>query len=98
LFHLVCPVADKTEGNFRFVKRRPAPTAQIVRAALIQINGWPKPPGPHTPRRPLDTDMMAQRTVVIVVDDDPSLLKSVARPLARHGIDSRTFSSVEALL
>jgi FixJ family two-component response regulator len=42
--------------------------------------------------------MMAQRTVVIVVDDDPSLLKSVARLLAHNGIDSRTFSSAEALL
>jgi hypothetical protein len=29
----------------------------------------------------LDTDMMAQRTVVIVVDDDAGLLKSVARLL-----------------
>jgi FixJ family two-component response regulator len=42
--------------------------------------------------------MMAQRTVVIVVDDDPALLKSVARLLAHHGIESRTFSSAEALL
>ena len=42
--------------------------------------------------------MMAQRTVVIVVDDDPGLLKSVARLLAHHGIDSRTFASAEALL
>jgi FixJ family two-component response regulator len=41
---------------------------------------------------------MAQRTVVIVVDDDPGLLKSLARLLAHHGIDSRTFSSAEALL
>ncbi|MCK1677756.1 response regulator [Bradyrhizobium sp. 150] len=42
--------------------------------------------------------MMAQRTVVIVVDDDPSHLKSVARLLAHHGIDSHTFASAEALL
>ena len=42
--------------------------------------------------------MMAQPTVVIVVDDDPSILKSVARLLAHHGIDSRTFASAEALL
>ena len=40
----------------------------------------------------LDTDMMAQPTVVIVVDDHASLLKSVARLLAHHGIDSRTFA------
>jgi FixJ family two-component response regulator len=46
----------------------------------------------------LDTDMMAQRTIVIVVDDDPGLLKSVARLLAHHDIDSHTFSSAEALL
>jgi FixJ family two-component response regulator len=46
----------------------------------------------------LDTDMMAQPTVVIVVDDDAGLLKSVARLLAHHGIDSRTFASGEALL
>lgn len=42
--------------------------------------------------------MMAQRTVVVVVDDDASLLKSVARLLARHGIESRTFASAEELL
>jgi len=41
---------------------------------------------------------MAQRTVVIVVDDDPGVLKSVARLLAHHGIGSRTFASAEALL
>ncbi|WP_433994688.1 response regulator transcription factor [Bradyrhizobium canariense] len=46
----------------------------------------------------LGTDMMAQRTVVVVIDDDASLLKSVARLLARHGIESRTFASAEALL
>jgi FixJ family two-component response regulator len=46
----------------------------------------------------LDTDMIAQPTVVIVVDDSASILKSVARLLAHHGIDSRTFASAEALL
>jgi FixJ family two-component response regulator len=35
---------------------------------------------------------------VIVVDDDAGILKSVARLLANHGIDSRTFASAEALL
>ncbi|WP_245329376.1 hypothetical protein [Bradyrhizobium canariense] len=35
---------------------------------------------------------MAQRRVVIVVDDDASLLKSVARMLAQYGFESRTFS------
>ena len=42
--------------------------------------------------------MTTQRTVVIVVDDDAGLLKSVARLLARNGIESRTFVSAEALL
>jgi FixJ family two-component response regulator len=42
--------------------------------------------------------MMARPTVVIVVDDNEGLLKSVARLLAHHGIDSRTFASGEALL
>ena len=42
--------------------------------------------------------MMAQRTIVVVVDDDPGLLKSVARLLAHHGIESRTFASAGALL
>jgi FixJ family two-component response regulator len=48
----------------------------------------------------LETDMMAQRKVVIVivVDDDAGILKSVSRLLARHGIESRTFASAEALL
>jgi len=53
--------------------------------------------GHYTPRG-LDTDMMARPTVVIVVDDDAGLLKSVARLLACHGIESRTFASAEALL
>jgi CheY-like chemotaxis protein len=63
---------------------------------LIQIKNTVAPghPGPEG----LETDMMAQRSVVIVVDDDPSLLKSVARLLAHHGIDSRTLASAEALL
>ena len=42
--------------------------------------------------------MMEQRTVVIVVDDDAALLRSVARLLAHHGIERRTFASAEALL
>ena len=42
--------------------------------------------------------MMAQPTVVIVVDDDAGFLKGVARLLAHHGIDSLTFTSAEALL
>jgi FixJ family two-component response regulator len=42
--------------------------------------------------------MMARPTVVIVVDDNAGLLKSVARLLAHHGIDRRTFASAEALL
>jgi CheY-like chemotaxis protein len=46
----------------------------------------------------VNTDMAAQRSVVIVVDDDTGFRKSVARLLAQHGIDSRTFASVEALL
>ena len=41
---------------------------------------------------------MARPPVVIVVDDNEGLLKSVARLLAHHGIDSRTFASCEALL
>jgi len=46
----------------------------------------------------LDTDMMARQTVVIVVDDDAGLLKSVARLLAHQGIESRMFASAEALI
>jgi FixJ family two-component response regulator len=42
--------------------------------------------------------MAAQPPVVIVVDDDAGLLKSVARLLAHSGIESRTFASAEALL
>ena len=41
---------------------------------------------------------MAQSKVVIVVDDNERLLKSMARLLAHHGIESRTFASGEALL
>ena len=64
---------------------------------MIQIKGWTTPWGAIYASG-LDTDMIAQRTVVIVVDDDASLLKSVARLLAHHGVESRTFASAEALL
>jgi FixJ family two-component response regulator len=43
-------------------------------------------------------EMAAQPTVMIVVDDDPGFLKSVARLLSVHGFDVRTFVSAEALL
>jgi FixJ family two-component response regulator len=64
---------------------------------VIQIKGWPTPWGAIYASG-LDTDMMAQPTVVIVVDDNAGLLKSVARLLAYHGIDCRTFASGKALL
>ena len=64
---------------------------------LIQIKDWPTPLGAIYASG-LDTDMMARPTVVIVVDDNAGLLKSVARLLAHHGIDSRTFASAEALV
>ena len=64
---------------------------------MIQIKGWPTPWGAIYASG-LDTDMMARPTVVIVVDDNAGLLKSVARLLAHHGIDCRTFASAEALL
>jgi hypothetical protein len=64
---------------------------------LIQIKGWPTPWGAIYASG-LDTDMIAQPTVVIVVDDNADILKSVSRLLARRGIDSRTFASAEALL
>ena len=44
-----------------------------------------------------ETDMATQPIVVIVVDDDPGFLKSVARLLSVHGFDIRTFSSAELL-
>jgi FixJ family two-component response regulator len=43
-------------------------------------------------------EMAAQPTVVIVVDDDPGFLKSVARLLSVNGLDVKTFVSAEALL
>jgi FixJ family two-component response regulator len=42
--------------------------------------------------------MAKQPMVVIVVDDDPGFLKSVARLLSVHGFDVQTFSSAETLL
>jgi FixJ family two-component response regulator len=42
--------------------------------------------------------MATQPRGVIVVDDDPGFLKSVARLLSVHGFEARTFSSAEALL
>ena len=42
--------------------------------------------------------MATQPTVVIVVDDNPTFLKSVTRLLTVHGFATKTFSSAEALL
>lgn len=42
--------------------------------------------------------MATQPRVVIVVDDDPGFLSSVARLLSVHGFEARTFNSAEALL
>ena len=63
---------------------------------MIQIKGRHHPA--HILHWGLDTDMAAQPTVVIVVDDNAGFLKGVARLLAHNGIESRTFASAEALL
>ncbi len=42
--------------------------------------------------------MASEPTVVIVVDDNPAFLKSVARLLRVHGFETKTFASAEALL
>ena len=39
---------------------------------------------------------MPKRNVVLVVDDDPAMLRSVARLLRQFGYDSLLFSSAEA--
>lgn len=41
---------------------------------------------------------MLSKSIVIVVDDNASFLKGVARLLALDGIDVRTFGSAEALI
>jgi CheY-like chemotaxis protein len=41
-------------------------------------------------------EILAIPTVIFVVDDDPSLLKSVGRSLRAHGYEARTFPSAEA--
>ncbi|WP_409190330.1 response regulator transcription factor [Bradyrhizobium sp. RDM4] len=51
-----------------------------------------------TPYIGLDTDMAPKSAIVIVVDDDASFLKGVARLLALDGIEAGTFSSAEALI
>ena len=63
---------------------------------MIQIKGLARTLGLRA--APMDTNMAAQPAVVIVVDDDPGFLKSVARLLAHHGIESRTFASAESFL
>ena len=41
---------------------------------------------------------MAKRDLVIVVDDDPSILRALQRVLQFHGFDAEVFTSVEAFL
>ena len=42
--------------------------------------------------------MSTQRKLVVVVDDDPSMLKGVQRLLTAKGFDTAVFTSAEALL
>jgi len=42
--------------------------------------------------------MPMARKVVAVVDDDPSMLKAIARLLGAHGFDAEVFASAEAFL
>jgi FixJ family two-component response regulator len=42
--------------------------------------------------------MSTQRKLVVVVDDDPSMLKGVERLLTAKGFDARVFPSAEACL
>jgi FixJ family two-component response regulator len=44
------------------------------------------------------TVMAAQPRMVLVVDDDPSMLRSVTRLLEVHGFATKAFSSAEAVL
>lgn len=64
---------------------------------FFDLNQGRPAPWAHTAPE-LDTDMAAQPTIVIVVDDDAGLLKALSRLLAHNGIESRTFASAEALL
>lgn len=42
--------------------------------------------------------MAAQPRIVLVIDDDPSMLRSITRLLAVHGFATEAFSSAEAFL
>jgi FixJ family two-component response regulator len=42
--------------------------------------------------------MSTRRKLVVVVDDDPSMLKGVQRLLTAHGFDTAVFASAEAFL
>jgi FixJ family two-component response regulator len=41
---------------------------------------------------------MAMRSVVLVVDDDPGMLRGVERLLKAHGLDAAAFASAEDLI
>jgi FixJ family two-component response regulator len=41
---------------------------------------------------------MAMRSVVLVVDDDPGMLRAVERLLKAHGLDAAAFASAEDLI
>jgi FixJ family two-component response regulator len=41
---------------------------------------------------------MLERKLVVIVDDDASMLKAVGRQLAAHGFDTETFSSADGYL
>jgi FixJ family two-component response regulator len=63
---------------------------------LIWIKGPANISGTH--HIGLDPDVAPKSAIVIVVDDNASFLKGMARLLALDGIDARTFGSAEALI
>jgi FixJ family two-component response regulator len=53
-------------------------------------------PAPSVPETNLGASTLPRRKVVLVVDDDPSVLKGLERLLRAHGLDVELFDSAES--
>jgi FixJ family two-component response regulator len=82
-------VGDVQLGNLVEQDGRTGGTFRFSRAGLPDLEPAPSKAGG------LKAPVLRTRKLILVVDDDPSMLKVIERTLKVHGFDADLFSSVE---